>query len=213
MRKTIPDKEIQEYMSLYESGLSYEQVGQKFGKKGFLIYAALKNRGLLRSRSIEEYRRKLSDQETKNIIELYESGLTYKQISEKTGRSDGTIAVALTINRTENNTPESTQESQEYLKLYKSGLSYSQIGERFGRSGNSIYFMLLKHGLLNSRGLHELVRNKTPDQKVQEYYEAYASGMKWVDIGEKFGRHYSTILRVLKSNGLLHDQKPKNWLQ
>jgi DNA-binding CsgD family transcriptional regulator len=82
----ILNEEIEEYVRLYASGLSYEQIGNKLKKNRTNIYLALKRRNLLNSRP---RLREIPNSEIQVYIELVKKGYTCQQIANVFGKKTG----------------------------------------------------------------------------------------------------------------------------
>ncbi|WP_176521267.1 hypothetical protein [Bacillus toyonensis] len=75
---------------LYEQGFTYLEIAQQFGYHEHSLTKQLKQRGLWRGRTTEEYAEKW-DELCKQVVTLREQGLKYHEIAKQFGQNQSTI--------------------------------------------------------------------------------------------------------------------------
>lgn len=126
--------------SLYESGLSAENVGKHFGVSKIPIFRVLRSRGVRMRPS-----NKIDDKQAKRIraIELYRSGMTIPEVSKEVGVGKNNVAKFIAESGVERRTTadyagsvdwkvKASIDGCEIRRLYDGGMTISQIAKRFG---------------------------------------------------------------------------------
>lgn len=134
------------------------------------------------------------------IIELYNSGKSMKQIGDIYGTSAATIMRILHKNSVPVRTkggiyalPES-----EIIEMYKAGTSGSIIAEKFNVTFNTIQLVLKKHGIKMDNRYHNLTLNRHYWETIDSYDKAYFLGFMITD-----GNVRETLVRLeLKSDDI-----------
>jgi predicted DNA-binding protein YlxM (UPF0122 family) len=150
MPKKSEQAQIEEYARLYESGLTFDQVGEKFGIQGKSVSNILKRHGFKMDRryTLTNRQRTPSPRKLKldpNMQADYDSGLSLPKLAKKYNVSVTTVArnVQTDPSRRFTSKPEL---AKEYWKLYQMGYSSLDIAEVYEVSEQSVCYLLKAHG-------------------------------------------------------------------
>ena len=151
MVKRIPDEQIQEYVRLYESGWSYQQIGDKYRLSFAAIRESLERRGLLNSRNRSEMNKiRHGKQEIiKKACIGYQMGMTSTECGKRFGIAGNTI-----LRNTETRSNKQAQIkchgkpalAAKYYRFYEAGYSCGQIAEMYGITPPSVQYLLKTYG-------------------------------------------------------------------
>jgi len=120
------------------------------------------------------------------IINLYNQGLSNKEIAQKTGYSRKTIGIKLKLHGIVRRTTLSLKDEQSIINLYNLGLNNKEIAEKTGYNKDTIAQKLKANGIVRRRAKQDI--NLSKEKMYQWYYEDELSFKK---IAELVGNGYT----------------------
>ena len=212
----------------YQSGMSYNELGEKYGASAYIIKTQLKEAGVQIISAKERNKLKFP---LEQVIKDYQSGMTSTELGEKYGFCADTIRTQLKeagvqiISAKERNKLKFPLE--QVIKDYQSGMTSTELGKKYGYDAKTITTRLREAGVqIRKRGfggmnkakkeklydkqkISVLKRNKKkyPLDKIKKDYE---SGMTSYELGKKYGCSYATILKRLREAGVQIQIRKRN---
>lgn len=88
----VSEEEKKQILALRQEGFSYEKIAEKIGRDDITITKVVEvfeEEGIVSS---SEYKKPLSEEQKKEILDLHDQGISYKKIAEKLGISKSSIS-------------------------------------------------------------------------------------------------------------------------
>lgn len=149
------------------------------------------------------------DLDNAKIIDMYNNGMTSKDIAIDLGVSQDTILKRLKKHgvKLRSGTTNYQINDNELISLYQSGLSCNQIGEKLKIPGTTVLKRLHKNGVN--------IRESSPKIKLpeKEIIFLYNAGVSSTNIAKTYGVSHGVILDRLRSNGVKIRESGSNILK
>lgn len=167
---------------LHRGGLSHAKIADKFGCRPSVVTKVLAREDSPKKRTDKRF--KLSDQKRRRIVDLYEKGLTQKEIAEKCGCSIETVRrIRRKYGVEARRTTFSSKDEQRIVKLYKSGLSQKEVAAQFGCYHLTVKKILDKLGVERRRSGRQREFTKHECRRMATLHE---EGWSLPDIASEF---------------------------
>lgn len=131
----------------HEEGVPLRQIGREIGRPGITVRRVLEAEGVVFGPPRTTNRRSSPETEAQ-VVALYDSDLTWKEIMAQAGVTDMTVAKILKRNgRDFDRKPESAEpKSRAILALYEAGHSTRAIGDMLGHGKSTVNAIVARHG-------------------------------------------------------------------
>jgi len=201
----------------YQSGMSTNEVGKRHSCAHHTVRAVLKRNGIS-IRTLKEAQQLLAGHieplNEAQIIQDYESGMSSPEVGEKHGCNDKTVCSILKRNGIPRRTKKEAQQlfaghieplhEAQIIQDYKSGMTSHEVGKRHGCAHSSV-ILLLKRNSISPRTKQEAGQLRYGHIEVlneAQIIQDYLSGMSSIQVGKKHGCNGTTVVRILKRNGI-----------
>jgi len=171
------EKLIPVIMNLMDKGMSINQISKLEGMPSAdTMYRWINNR---------PKKKRMSEEDKKMIVELYNQGKNTVEIAKMLGRHDTTIGDYLkSINLKPRNVKMyfSNQDKERIIELYNDGLSTKKIGEIYGVTDKTIAKILKECNIeLRNCGIQTKIINHNYFEIIDSEYKAYFLGIMITD--------------------------------
>jgi transposase len=164
MARKISDEKELSVVSMYELGSDTETIAEIFGVSAVTIRTILYRQGVKIKGGVVPF-----DVEDE-IVELYQSGLSYRQTAKKVGFSQHAV---LKVLRRKEIKPRheasrsllSKDQHLEVVDLYKNGLTGDEIADKYNVGRGVIYYCLRKYNVKTRTGWGRFKTEKWVDKK------------------------------------------------
>jgi len=146
-----------------------------------------------------------SQQEHRQIVNLYERGLTLKKVATKVGRDVKTVERTLrklgVVKRRHGGSKKkySPQDRQRMVDLYKSGLSQREVSTKLGCSVDTVKIVFRELSVQSRPGSF---LPKFSEQDCQRIIAMYQDGKTQTEIAATFGCSQLTVASTLVKHGI-----------
>lgn len=199
-KQKLNKNDCEKIIQLKQNGCSNSDLANMFGVTKSRIWQILRQNGI---ESTNERYLNFSEDDCKQIVELYLQGVSVAKIGKIFGCSRNPIKKVLNNNgiRLDNvlrKIPES--EYQNIVKLYNSGMTQEEVAKEYGCEKHIVYTILKKLGVpAHPNGIAKEI--------AEEMYKLYVNGKRTPEIAKIYGLDRRTIGRVFKRNGFETDRK------
>jgi len=198
MKRILSEEQEKEIGQLYVKGDSRLSLGKRYGVCETTIARALSRQGIT-TRPVGGVRI-FSDEQKKEIIRLYLSGISGDKISKRYSMGYLAFQTLLSsqgvIMRPSHPRALSGEQEKEVGRLYIEGDSCPSIGKRYGVSKNTIASALSRQGIAT----HSM---KTfSDEQEREIAKKYLEGENSTDLSKEYGVSHHTIIRAMSRQGV-----------
>jgi DNA invertase Pin-like site-specific DNA recombinase len=145
--KAAPPEDRQRIIDLYKSGMTRPAIARETGWSEGTVHNIIKASGIVGAGRVTGVR---TDPETEAlIVALYEQGTTWREIMQRTGRTEHTVQAVIKRNGSRpNRKGEVTSEARRRIpQLYAEGLGAPEIGRMVGCETTSVYTLLEQLGI------------------------------------------------------------------
>jgi hypothetical protein len=175
---SLPETQIQDYISMYESGYTLDAIAEKYGVADTNVSAALKRRGYkLRNQSdcrTQSLLGKKQIEKELDWIAQYKFGLNLKQISARAKVNETTILKAFVKHdfqcRPENlkRQIKGKSDAELFLEVYQRGYTLEEVGMVFDCIGSNVRHLLTTY-------FPEEMRSLSQSKKLRDRKESAAT--------------------------------------
>lgn len=188
--------DVELFKKLYLLGMSYEKMSRELHVSLLTIRKYRKQLNL----STREYKQESFQYDEALFRKMYTDGATYAEIAEKLGCGTGTVTNIRRRLGLPNREPKPRVDIDLHnlVKKYNLGATHAELCEEFGISLDTLKRKIRKLGLQRRRG------NNIPKipYDVDEFKEAWRSGISCPKIAEKFGIDAGTVSWRARKLGL-----------
>ena len=200
------DAQEADFCQQYLAGSSFRQVAESFGVSASNVRDALRRQGV-KSRSISEATKSLSNSQEQEICRRYIAGESGPKLGQAFGVNGCTIMETLKRNGLEARSAREAKggltdaQDAELCRRYKVGESTGQLAASFDVSQTSVKNILKRHGV-KARSARE-ARGGLTDAQEAELCSRYEAGETTIRLAAAFGiGSTSTISAILKRKGI-----------
>lgn len=136
----------------------------------------------------------VTEEDVKNFIDDYSSGMTCKAVGEKYGVHETTVLKHLKKNGVEIRKNKVYIDVAAYTFCYENGMTTAEIGKKHGVSTSTVYRALKADGVIESQ-------NEPTKADIQYFIDESISGASAVEISRKCDFSSTTVIKYLKSAG------------
>ncbi len=210
MRIELSDEELNKMIDLYQQGIPCYKIGPQFGIIGGVTVENILKRNNIPLRG-KLNTRKIKDDGEKQVISLYQQGLSANEIGKQFEVDGKAILKILKRNNiksrgcNESKIKIPKEKESKIISLYLEGKSAIDIGKLFNVSNTPIWRILKKNNVPIKRPTDFRptgVKKKRTNSNDLEVINLYQQGLSISDISKKFKLHSSTIKNVLKDNNI-----------
>lgn len=124
----------------------------------------------------------LTDEEKDQMIELWNQGLSARQIASQLGRGKSTVTDFLSKKGLITSDKLTEEQKQKILELKAQGLNGVEIGKQIGRTHKTVSAFLTRNGICSM----PKIENKLSEKVLNDICEAYKNGDAAATIKERF---------------------------
>jgi transposase len=206
--KKLNEKQEQEIVNHYQSWASLTQLAEMYNVSTFTIKRTLKNYGayIKSPAGSNLITWKITKKDEREIIKLYQQGLSLRKIAEKFDVIDETIASALKRNnvrirsRTAHIAKINKKQHKEIISLYNQGLSSLKIAKMFNVTSTIILSVLKKNNIeRRNPGYYQI---KIDQEKKEIIIRLYQEGNSLKKIAGVVNLGKTSIEKFLKKHNL-----------
>ena len=206
--KKLNEKQEQEIVNHYQSWASLAQLAEMYNVSTFTIKRTLKNYGayVKSPAGSNLITWKITKKDEREIIKLYQQGLSLRKIAEKFDVIDETIASALKRNnvrirsKTAHIVKINKKQHKEIINLYNQGLSSLKIAKMFNVSPAIILSVLKKNNIERRNPGHYQI--KIDQEKKEIIIRLYQEGNSLKKIAGVVNLGKTSIEKFLKKHNL-----------
>jgi AraC-like DNA-binding protein len=222
----VVERSVEDMYETYRSGVSLQEVGERFGLSRSRVGELFKAAGL-HVRSYSEAGRisfasggahdRTVEHPVSQMYELYQTGASLREVGERFGVSSALVVKVFRraglerrsyaeAGRLRSADAKRTVEhpvSQMY-ELYQTGLSLGAVGERFGLSRSRVSELFMAAGLQSRQSAARKARRSvSKDQgRVRKMYALYEQGATLAEVGEAFSITTQRVQQLFGQAGL-----------
>lgn len=208
--KGFTDEEIKNIIYKYEQGESPTKIATELQVSSYSVSKILKEQGKLRNRTKAIFYDRLSNEETKKIIEMYGRGLSSNKIATELEISSDIVLKHLHLS----NIPIKTNSSysrclltelqiNDICKEYENGENISKLASKYHSTNGTIKKILISHGfeITRKKSLFSN-RKKLSFEEQQLVLKQYKENKEFTTIAQNFNVSEHTIRRIIKSHNI-----------
>lgn len=201
IQPTISTHDVDHWVVEYKNGATLEKLAKASGVGSTTIRSRLIERGVkLRSGAPN----KTSDDVLDQMVVMYETGLTPKEIGEQLGLSHSAVCRNLKAKGFNVVSAHSVTEDKldEWIELYESGISINELAAHSGFNRNTISKHLQSRGIVLRSGGKDNSSGRVSGDMVKEWIAQYKSGAVLKRIAKQYGVSDTTVRNHLKKHGV-----------
>jgi len=197
-----PSEEDRRMAELYAGGMSGEKIAGQFGCSPKKVYRALRKLGVIMRPGAAV--RKTPEKKHRRIVQLYESGLSCRDIAKQFGYSAEGIRAILQKHDVEMRPAHahgrfSEADCRKMAKLYKQGHSRTKIAARFDCDPATLNRVLRLQGV---EIRPEPPRHVTTRKERERIVRLHHQGVSRSEIAAKIGCVQQTVSEILRKHGI-----------
>lgn len=141
--RNLTDNNLKQIITLHNEGLTPWQMKDIVGYNPKSISNILKDNGLTPHKKLTGWQSKWTETQSKEIVDMYNSGMSCSKIAKTIGRQIGVVSAHLkklgyTFRKANDYKQITENQSNKIVAMYNDGYTYEKIGEEIGKHAHTI---------------------------------------------------------------------------